>query len=347
MITQPVTFVIGAGASKELGLPLGTELRDNIANDLREFWRPFKHLNDVSPAFKGIKRLGIYLEPLTERYSPSDLLKASEKLIDGLPAFGSIDDFLAVYRDEEVVVALTKAMIILHIREASQSALNDNDRVDLAWISVFWRIVSNGAKNIQDLQASFLNTKIVSFNYDLTFEAGILKLIRQRFDLKQGEETKWARALEILHPYGSLFGSTRGVWEEAEQIHKTIKPRESITASEYIKTIHEEPNVFGKLPFEDFFEGARKIVFIGFGFHSSNLEWMDFDHRKITNTELKEILFSHYQMSSYNADQIKEKLKGHLFRSFPDQTRHWSELKIEGRAETASDFLENISFGLN
>jgi hypothetical protein len=347
MITQPVTFVIGAGASKELGLPLGTELRDNIANDLLEFWRPFRHLKDVSPAFEGIQRLGTYLAPLAKDVSPSELLKASDKLIDGLPAFGSIDDFLAVYCEEKIVAALTKAMIILHIREASQSALKDGDQVDLAWISVFWRIVSNGAKTPRDLIMSFLQTRIVNFNYDLTFEAGILKLIRQRFDLKQAEEIECARALSVVHPYGSVFGSTASSLYESDRIFEPIKPSESGTATDYIKTIHEEPITFGELSFEHFFKEARKIVFIGFGFHSSNLDWMDFSGRGIINTELKELLFSHYKISNYNAEQIKSKLKGQLFRSFGDGTRHLSEAAVEGRPETASEFLENISFGLN
>jgi hypothetical protein len=34
---QPVVFVIGAGASKEYGLPLGTDLKNTIASEIAKF----------------------------------------------------------------------------------------------------------------------------------------------------------------------------------------------------------------------------------------------------------------------------------------------------------------------
>ncbi len=347
MITQPVTFVIGAGASKELGLPLGTELRDNIANDLREFWTPFRHLNDVSPAFEGIQKLANYLRPLTEQHSPNALLEASEKLIDGLPAFGSIDDFLSVYRDDVVVLALTKAMINLHIRETSQFALRDSYHRDLAWISVFWRIAAAGANDISELHLALAKIKIVNFNYDLTLEAGILKLVKQRFNVTQSEAISRVNKLQILHPYGSLFGSSISTWQETEKIYSPIQPNESKTASQFIRTIHEEPNSIGTETFQDFFKDARKIIFLGFGFHTSNLEWMDFEKNSIDNRHLSEVLFSHYGLSSYNAEQIKDKIRTRFYRTLNGGSRSILGNRIEARPETASEFLENISFGLN
>ena len=379
MITQPVTFVIGAGASKELGLPLGTELRDNIAHDLREFWKAFDNLSDVEDAFQVFvqmakqvdaaaekfgtkdlvnfgsafersKRLAEYLSPLIDEgeYSANELNFASERLIDGLPSFTSVDDFLAVYKDDLVVSDLTKAMINLHIREASRNAIQDGVPNDLKWISVLWRVLSSGAKDIEELKVILSKVKVINFNYDLTFEYGIYRSIADRFIKPERVCLEAARALKVIHPYGNLFGRSDNTWDVCLKSTKEIDPTESLKASEYIKTIHEGAHAISQETINEYFKDAHRIVFIGFGFHSRNLDLIDVGQRGAVNRYLVEILFSHFGLSNYNAKQIKSKLSG-LFPIASGNRRsvRLGDEAIEGRPETASDFLENISFGLN
>lgn len=157
-----------------------------------------------------------------------------------------------------------------------------------------------------------------------------------------------ARAMKVIHPYGNLFGGSDNPWDVCIKSTEEIDPMESLNAGQYIKTIHEGAHTINNETINEYFNDAKRVVFVGFGFHSSNLDLIDFGSRGTINRHLVEILFSHFGLSNYNAKQIKRKLSSRLFRSHPSSGRYpLGDEEIEARPETASDFLENISFGLN
>ena len=98
-------FIIGAGASREVNLPVGSDLKNQIAKSLRP------------PSKGGEDKLWEALDFLTSRGYPGSftieqLNKASARIRDAMHQAISIDNFLDVHADDETIVLCGKLAIV-------------------------------------------------------------------------------------------------------------------------------------------------------------------------------------------------------------------------------------------
>src|SRR5260370_33577570 len=112
MFNRRTLFILGAGASKEVKLPLGSELVDII----------YGKLNLMRAQTHGDKRL---LETLTW-YAPNGKIdpyvSAAQKIADGLPLLHSIDDYLEIHQDDELIQFVGKLAIVKSIMDAEEAS---------------------------------------------------------------------------------------------------------------------------------------------------------------------------------------------------------------------------------
>src|SRR5271169_1668715 len=101
MISNPTVFVVGAGASNEVGLPLGGQLAADIGEDL-DF-----HFDDAGLQDRGDHKLYSYLrDAFGDRMKA--LVHSGYRLRSILPTFPSIDEALHYLSSEQNAVDLGK-----------------------------------------------------------------------------------------------------------------------------------------------------------------------------------------------------------------------------------------------
>lgn len=122
MFKSKTVFIVGAGASKEGGLPTGVELKKTIADKLN-FTYPRGGINGdwiggdttIEASLKSymtqIRRTG-YFEPI---------LRACRKIRDAMPQASSIDTFIDHHHDDEFITLCGKVAILESIFESRAS----------------------------------------------------------------------------------------------------------------------------------------------------------------------------------------------------------------------------------
>ena len=104
MLKKNTVFVIGAGASKEFGLPVGTELAIAISDKLNIRFDDFqqKLVSGDLDLFRNV----------SNSRDAGVTQQAAWLIRDGIILANSIDDFLDVHRHDEEVVRYGKAAIV-------------------------------------------------------------------------------------------------------------------------------------------------------------------------------------------------------------------------------------------
>src|SRR5260221_13137659 len=105
MFPSKTVFIIGAGASNEVGLPVGSQLKALIGDklDLR-FQAGYRPVGQGDLAILDVLRQGVQTKL-------NDYLAAGWRIRDGLPLSSSIDDFIDAHRDDQLVAQCGKVAI--------------------------------------------------------------------------------------------------------------------------------------------------------------------------------------------------------------------------------------------
>lgn len=149
MFTRRTLFILGAGPSLEVGLPLGTELAKIIREkmDVR-----FEY--GFSPIGGGDHDLYAQLKN-TNRENAREFWLAAQRIEAGLGFAQSIDDFLDQHRSDAAVNHYGKAAIVRAVREVeSKSKLyfdrfSDTEKLDPdkfadTWFAKFMHVLGRG-----------------------------------------------------------------------------------------------------------------------------------------------------------------------------------------------------------
>jgi hypothetical protein len=111
MFQSKTVFVVGAGASHEFGLPLGTGLASDIARKLT--FRLDEGAGRVVAGHGDPALLACIKRQARNEIGP--YLKACELIVGGALLTDSIDRFLSLYGDEEEVQFCGKAALVQRI----------------------------------------------------------------------------------------------------------------------------------------------------------------------------------------------------------------------------------------
>lgn len=176
MIERNTVLVLGAGASKPYGLPLGSELRRNILN---------MRWGDL---------YGVQFDPgdvAPDRFF--DRFKSSFQEAGDL----SIDAFLGANPDFMEIGKLAIAACLL-----PKERLGELFPIDLPtdhWYGYLAERLPSDPENLIDQNISF-----VTFNYDRSLEAYFLTRWKNRHGLPEDRAWELVRQLRIVHVYGQL-----------------------------------------------------------------------------------------------------------------------------------------------
>lgn len=338
MLKNRTVFILGAGTSSELGLPLGSELSKIIASkmglrfDSAGFAESSRGDTDLFYAFA---------DGLPERRIACR--RAVESLHRGLLLTNSIDDFLNMHDMDEDIKAIGKATICKSIVEAEAKTslfthygLPHNINLSLlsnTWYIKFFRHLCGGLKK-SDADMLLENVAFINFNYDRCVEQFLRIAIENVFLLTPPEAKQIADKANIYHPYGyigpldasldispSLYFGYAGTDSHYISVYKNIR-----TYSEQVDTNSRLTGVFDAL------DNAAKIIFLGFSFHPQNMKLLG--QRGIK--EAKKVFATAFNMSDPSRDAIKKQI---LSCFDPDTKMNSSNIEVRNDL-SASAFID-------
>ena len=213
MLKNLTTIVLGAGASAEIGMPLGVKLAETIAESLYfEF--------DFDRLKKGDDR--IYWCLKSAFVDPEILnlhLKACRHIHDGVLQWRSIDNYIDAHKSDKEVQTVAKIAIAENILR-SERALNliqkDRSRNGSAtntqvlgqtWYDEFFSILFRGVTR-EELKRAFEILVVISFNYDRCFQQAAILWMMSAYHLSYDEGLSALSNLKILYPYGTVCTRT-------------------------------------------------------------------------------------------------------------------------------------------
>jgi hypothetical protein len=149
MFTRQTLFILGAGSSSEVGLPVGTKLAETIGKkmDVRfEFGNRPIGTGDIDLFMQLTSQLQLDVQ---------EYQHAAWLIRDGIMLCQSIDDFLDIHRNNERINLYGKAAIVKSVLEAERNSslyfggtggmeASTPDRVTNTWFVKFMHMLGRG-----------------------------------------------------------------------------------------------------------------------------------------------------------------------------------------------------------
>jgi hypothetical protein len=274
-------FVIGAGASAELGFPLGEKLLTEIAERV-----------DISYDFGQLQR-GDYVlaDALRQKLNATvdvtdynDHLHSAWQIAKSSKQALSIDNVLDALEDPKAATVGKFGIVRSILSAEAESPFSKwvdhfPDQIDLSalngtWLDQLTRLLTEGRRK-SEIGSIFENLSIINFNYDRSIEQYLPFSLSNYFGLKPQVVREVMPSLPILRPYGKA-GSLpwQGGDRSVEFGHSDACAVGA--AADKILTFTEQVQDAALLEqIQNALESAERVIFLGFGFHRQNLQVLD------------------------------------------------------------------------
>ena len=258
MITTPTTFVVGAGASNDYGLPTSVGLR--------------KEAHDLNPQHTAYQLL------LTANLCTPEQLT---KILDDLRSQGtrSIDEFLFARQADTVTMKVGRALIALllasHFDKVSSPEALGGPR---DWLGYIIEKMYSGAPNCEAFVRGNAAVRFVTFNFDSIIEDRIEKAIHNLYRgaaEEQLRDTVGTIHRQIIHVHGQLTPPPYSplLFDEFRDVSKLIDWM--LSAPSEIRVILDQMEHNTLLDTRRVVGRSQILCFLGFAYASENLTRLD------------------------------------------------------------------------
>jgi len=314
MFNKKTVFVVGAGGSREVGLPMGEQLKSEIAQRV-----DIKFPDGYTQA-SGDRKITDALRLFSEKRGERDInqyLHAGWAIAAAMPQAISIDNFLHTHSEDQYIVQIGKLGIVSSILSAERSSSiysRRDDRIKFenvktSWHNTFTRMLLEGVQRSR-LDKVFENVSFITFNYDRCIEHYLSHAIANYFllDIKQAQEI--VSQLTVIHPYGRVgrlpwqHGDTTGV-EFGLDIHSSQMADVASQVRVFTERVEDETVVKAM---HGLIAEARLVVYLGFSYGSMNLDLLSLTEAP----EPRNVLGTAYNISKPNVESIIVDLKNSM-----------------------------------
>jgi hypothetical protein len=279
MFRARTLFVLGAGASAEVGMPIGSKLLEdvvkltNIAYYHGRMSRGDAHLSEAL-------KIALNEGGSVDRYN--EHLHAAWQLAASAEQALSIDNVIDALEDEKVErVGKLGIVRAIHMAESQSDHFKDaNGRFDgivvgkfkRTWFDYLTKLLTEGVRK-SGIGHIFDNLEIINFNYDRCIEQYLPFSLASYYGLNVETVRALMPRLIVHRPYGVAGklpwqggdvptvefggGSTQRTAEAATQIRTFTEQVEEGEALELMRAS---------------LSNAERIIFLGFAFHRQNVE---------------------------------------------------------------------------
>lgn len=299
MLERDTTFVIGAGASFDLGLPLGDTLRDRIIEVLVDDPNRSIGFTDESIAKilrdRAVQEVGLSSWPtriVAYRH-------AAGIIRGGLPFARSIDTFIDGLRHVDHIEFLSKlAIATVILRGEAGAPLSQRQvfaanaeairaerlrRLLASWHTELTQILYDG-HSVETLDQVFEHAAFVVFNYDRCLEEFLTISLMRRFNLERRHAEKLVEKCAIVHPYGLVGASNPDA--DGYIPFGQVDDRQLVAATLRIRTFTETMESEVSERIKDLVAQADVLVFMGFGWLPQNMELLHVGQRFTTTRQV-------------------------------------------------------------
>lgn len=272
-------IILGAGASKEAKLPIGSELTAMIAEKI-----------EPNESFNGHwtttdNQINTVINHLKQNISigqSNALQRACSRIHNAMPLAMSIDNFIDSQRDEYVTLC-GKLGIVRSILEAEKNSSlhfsteniynhpNFNTISQTWYVKVFQLLVENC--EFEEIPQRLSRISFVIFNYDRCLELFLNEALKVYYNVDQSQVKEVLSKLKIFHPYGKVGDAPWERGTSTADFGANPGPQDLLDRAKSIKTFTEsvdaesEENEIKKT-----ITKAKKLIFLGFAFHPLNMK---------------------------------------------------------------------------
>lgn len=281
MRSQQSVLVLGAGASKGFGFPLGNELKSKLAKDLRIMFDFGSRLESGSHEIVQALWILVQSKESGQRGDINPHRTIAVRISEAMGPSGSIDEFVERHRHDPRYADCAKLGIAKAILEAERESTlyapyGHEGRIvqsnSDSWLSMFLRDITRRLTP-DEVYGAFANISIINFNYDRCVEHFIFLWLKHMYDFSDTQAAEICNNISIYHPYGKLgnlpyenpsnhiaFGGELDGARLVSIAHNIRTYSETAQASESLEKARKA------------LHAAQKVVFLGYGFHEQNMD---------------------------------------------------------------------------
>lgn len=320
-MAKKTAFIVGAGASYEVGLPVGAGLKKSIAEALNiKFSRGYEQISGESHLYDVLKVVA-----RQQSVNVNDLIHVCRQISEAMPLAPSIDNYIDVHTHSPLVHLCGKLAIAFQILAEEQRSKLAYPRdagpapFDLAsvadtWYTRFFQLITENCQ-LASLEERLQCVTLIVFNYDRCIERYLEVAFQGLYGVDAEEASRLVRTLTIFHPYGSV-GKMPSTGDPGVPYGARRSPQSLLAIAEQIKTFSEgtDPNNSDIMALRSRLLDADRVVFLGFAFHPLNVDLLLPSGQALPNTPgVRSIFGTCYGMSNSDRETIEGKLM-HRFK---------------------------------
>lgn len=310
MFERSTVFIVGAGASKEVNLPVGSDLTGTIASKVdipfRDGWKQSSGDRKIAEAVR------MHIESQGER-DPNPYFQAGRGIAVGMHQAISIHNYLHAHALDDQVTFVGKLGIAASILEAERASLlwatHERDEIDLSrvsksWFIPFFQMLHEGVQE-PDIAGIFDQVSFITFNYDRCIEHYLSHALSSyyRLDLREAEQV--VNLLRIEHPYGQVgrlpWQNPRGATRFGKDFHPQDLPQVASQIRSFTERI-EDGGMIARA--KTLIAEAEVVVYLGFSYGDMNMKLLTLDE-----PQNKIVFGTSYGLSGPNKRVIEQDIK--------------------------------------
>ena len=279
-------IIVGAGASSEAGLPVGSGLKSEISQILKHRRSPGQSSTEASD-----EKIGYALSILSSQGNDIKLLKqACEHICDAMPQVISIDNFIDTHKGDKHIEKCGKLAIVRSILKAEKDSklyVNSNNiynkmnyaELESTWFNAFWQLMTENCQ-AEELENRFSSISLIIFNYDRCIEHFIYYSLKNVYRLNDEQAAKIVSSINIYHPYGVVGNLPWQNKQDAIAFGGEPDHHLLVRLASKIKTFTEgtDPGSSEISEIRNSMLTAEIVLFLGFAFHKLNMQLITPDH---------------------------------------------------------------------
>jgi hypothetical protein len=313
----PLVLVLGAGASKEVNLPLGSELKEKISEVLN-----FK-VDDFGQVAGGDPKLRECLHRLAQAGGGSinDYFQAACTIHDAMPLAQSIDNFIDSHRGSPRITEVGKLAIARCIQKAERGSKlfvdlsNSYNKPDFSKLSGTWFNAIFGILlqhcSWENIEERLGRLAIISFNYDRCAKQFFREALKTYYRVPQQEVDRVISKVAIYHPYGSVGPMRYQTGGPGVDFGEEPMSDELTKYSQQLKTFTEGTDESSSeiASIRSTVRSARALVFLGFAFHPLNMKLLFGDERPDPGFDAGDVFATAMGISESDTQVISNELR--------------------------------------
>lgn len=310
MLREPTTFIVGAGASAEFGLPTGNDLQAKISKLLDIRYDAGRMTSGDHQIFEVLRN-----EAANEA---REYQQACWRIRDGLALSLSIDNFMDKHNEDNRIQLAGRLAIAKSILEAERSSSlridESRGRTELdfqsnanSWAKKLYVLMQDGRK-LSDVKNFFDRSTFVIFNYDRCVEHYFLHALVRNYGISTQHAASIINEARFYHPYGTV-GDLPWCQTEKPAVNFGEMPWSIRDIASGIRTYTDQvddPTAFDHI--KTAVGDASCVCFLGFSFQTQNMTLI----APAAVRREKTVIASAFGFSEFNAGLVSTQIRARI-----------------------------------